>query len=1149
MFTNASIDNVKDADIVTTIGKYVQLKKAGVTYEGLSPFTAEKTPSFKVSPDKQIFKCFSSGLGGDAITFIQQFEKVGYYDALEIIAKIHGIALERQTETEVAKRSRIAIETLEDFAFNVATKFRNNFTALEKDHWAQQLIAERGYTDEIKIDFQIGYGLYENQITTYSQETGNFENAKKLGLVKTKESATYDVFKKRIIFPILNHKGKVVGFGGRRSNDEGDAQYAKYLNSKESDVFDKSSVLYGLYQAKNAISKKGFAILTEGYTDVIAMHQHFCDNTIATLGTALTDKHLPLLKRYAKHIVVLRDADKAGIEAAEKDLKLALDNGFTVDVCMLPEGEDPDSFCKKEKDVEDWIDKNKKDGIYWYTEKLFSEENITRDNYQFDVDTLDEVLKNNIKVLQADIIDIDTIEDKEELKTAKLHNKNIVSDIDRLNKDYKNDLKNITKIDVRKKSQALVKICELLFKIKSESVRGEYIKEIAKLIEYSPGTIKLEISNLEKEATEDRLANGGKFKSAKKNLPKGADQEEYNEYGFVSLNGAYHFENSNGQFFEGNDFLFNPLYHILGRKENKRIVEIVNDNNKKRLIDFDSTLLADFGRFRKELYKLGGFRFKIENGFRTEHFERFVGRFDREFEPAKELFSMGWSKLGFWSFSDGIYYKNEFKKINKYGIVRLEGIDTDEDEYSDAAENFYLPSFSVMHKKNDEDDDPYENDRYFTYKQSPVTLLDWQLQMLTVFGDKGKIGIVYVFAAIFRDLFLSRYRTFPLLGCFGEKDSGKSTFGEILQSFFYGYDLRSLDISQATHVGFTRRVSRCYNTLIALDEYSDKNVDPKIQQGIMGAYGGLGREKGMNTGDKRTTNDKINSTVCIMGQWLPAIFDNALVTRMIALIFPSNKFTAEQNEEFNKLVNWMNAGVSSLVLDIVKHRDYFEKQLNVVSNTTTRELKEILKDKDYQDRVLQGITKLLVTYKILADKIKMPFTEEDFTAICVKTIIENSEQISDSNGVSEFWKTLEWLYEHGRLKEGLQFQISADKDVKILKDKDEEIYANKAGEELLYLRLNSVHQDYVKEASTRDGVDVINETTLRNYFKNRTYYIGKINQKKFMGKNTSCYVFNYTQMKNATIINLDRQVQEQFPSSTPQAPIKKEGADDDDLPF
>ena len=1158
MYTKESIDKVRDTDIVQTIMKYVDLKKCGSGYEGLSPFTKENTPSFKVSQSKQIFKCFSSGKGGDAITFIEEQEKVNFYEAIEILAKIHSIALERIQETEVAKRSRIVIETMEEFSTKVAAIYRNNFFTLEPTHWAKEMInVERGFSDEIQIDFQIGYGLLENQITNYSQENGNFENAKKLGLVNTKESATYDVFKKRIIFPIHNHRGKVVGFGGRRSNDEADVNYAKYLNSKESDIFDKSSILYGLWQAKEAISRKGFAILTEGYTDVIAMHQHFCDNTVATMGTALTEQHLKLLGRYSKHIVVLRDADKPGQAAAEKDLKAGLDNGFTIDVCSLPLGEDPDSFCRKEKDVEAWIEQNKKDGIYWITELLFSEENIVRDNYQREVDDLNESLKINVKALEGDIISVDDLEDAAEIKQAKLHNKTILADVEKFKKDHQQEIKNLVKIDVRKKSAALKKICEILFKIKREAVRFEYIKEVSKLTDYTPGTLKVEIGNLEKEATEKRVNETGKFKSSKKNLPPGADAEEYNEFGFVSIKGSYHFENSNGQFFEATDYIFNPLYHILGRRENKRIVELINDAGKRRLIDFDSGLLADFGRFRRELYKLGGFRFKIENGFRTEHFERFVGRFDREFEPAKELFSMGWNKNGFWAFADGIHYNNQFTKVNKYGIVRLEGINKTDvvDEYNDEIENYYSPAFSVMHKQNEEDDDPYENDRSFVYRKSPVTLLEWQNQLITVFGEKGKIGIAYVFSAIFRDLFMTNYKTFPILGCFGEKDSGKSTFGEILQNFFYT-DLKALDISQATHVGFTRLVSRCHNTVIACDEYSDKGVDPKIQQGVMGSYGGLGRAKGLNTGDKRTTNDKINSSIVLMGQWLPAIFDNALVTRIIALMFPSSKFTPEQKDEYNKLVGWMNAGVSSLILEVLEHRNYFEKQLPIVYNQVTRNLKEKLKDKEYQERVLEGITKLMVTYKILAEKISIPFNEADFETICINTIIENSEQISDSNGVSEFWKILEWLHEHGRLREGLQFQIESKAIYKLKVGKEDLDYDNYEGNELLFLRLSSLHQDYVKEASGRDGSDIIGETTLRNYFKNRSYFIGKSEQKKFEGKNTTSYVFNYTKMKLLNIVNLDAPVKSLEDQSTvkPQAEqstikMPEEPAEKEDLPF
>ncbi|WP_435263400.1 DNA primase [Tenacibaculum sp. nBUS_03] len=1124
MYTPNTIDKVREADIVKTIQGYVQLKKEGANYKGLSPFVTEKTPSFVVSPSKQIFKCFSSGNGGDGISFIRKQESVEFIDAIEIIAKIHHISLEKHQESEVAKRTRIAKQSLEEYSFLASSVYKQNYVKLPAKHWAKKLIAERKYSDEITIDFQIGFASLSNDITKNSQETNNFENAKKLGLCKTKEGKTFDMFKKRIMFPILNHKGKVVGFGGRKSNLDEDEKFPKYLNSKESDIFNKSGVLYGLWQAKQDISKEGYAILTEGYTDVIALHQANCSVSIATLGTALTEEHLVLLKKYCKHLVLLRDADKAGFEATIKDIKLAIEAGFTVDVCQLPEGEDPDSFSRKDNDIKAWIQATKKDAVYWYTNFLFSDENTTRDNYQRDIDNLNDVLQINIDSLKSDLTDISKLKEADEITVAKKHNNALLKEIEVLKKEHKKEEKNVVKYDVRKRSMSLSKICFVLFRIKKEATRNEYIRHVAKVTGFTPSVLKVEIGNLEKEATDNRLQKDGKFKSAKKNLPKGADQEEYNQFGFVTVNNSYYFEDQRGNFFCGSNFVFNPLYHIIGRKENKRVVELINETSKRRLIDFDSTMLANFGEFKRELYKLGGFRFKVENGTRNEHFERFVGRYDQEFEPAKELHTMGWNPQGFWAFADGIYYKNEFKKVNKYGIVCLDGIDNDVDEYNEAIENYFSPAFSVMHRKNDEGDDPYENDRAFVYKKSPVSLLEWQQQMLVVFKEKAFIGISFVLASCFRDIFLKQYKSFPLLGCFGEKDSGKSTFGQILQDFFYT-DLKPLDLSQSTHVGFNRRVSRCYNTIVALDEYSDKNVDPKIQQGVMGGYNGLGREKGMNTSDKRTTNDRINSALVYMGQWLPSIFDNALSTRTIAMMFPSNKFTAAQKEQFNKLVDWMNAGVSSLVLEIIEHRTYFENQLPIVYAEVTRELKDELKEQDYQERILEGIIKLITTVEILKDKIDIGFDFKEFREICVKTIIENSEQITDSNGVSEFWKILQWLFEHGRIQELVHFKI--EQTPHITCKKNELDYQNTKGDKILYLRLSSVHQDYVKEASLRDGIDVIGETTIRNYFKSRSYFIGKKKDKKFKNGNghinSSCFVFNYTRMEENNVVTLVRE--------------------------
>ena len=567
------------------------------------------------------------------------------------------------------------------------------------------------------------------------------------------------------------------------------------------------------------------------------------------------------------------------------------------------------------------------------------------------------------------------------------------------------------------------------------------------------------------------------------------------------------------------------------------------------MIDFDSDMLANFNEFRKYLFRIGGFMFLTHNGVRTEHFDKFVYRFEEQFEPALELLTMGWNKKGFYAFANGVFWEGKFRAVNKYGIMNLEGIDKTESDYNQKIDNYYSPAFSVMHQDNQEGDDLYENDRYFIYKESAISLEDWMQQMILVFKEKGITGILFNFGSLFRDLFLTHYDSFPLLGGFGEKDSGKSGFGKILQNFFY-YRLPPVDLTQATHVGLSRRLSRNTNTVQFADEYQDKNVREEVGNLLMGAWNGIGREKGKGVGTTRTSLDKINSAVYYCGQFLPTFKENALATRTVSQFFLNKKYTPEEKSNFNKLLNWTNSGISSLAVDIVQHRAYFEKRLPLVHTETERELKELLKNEQYQERIFGNVSMLFTTYAILKDKINFPFKLEELKNLCKFLIINNSEQIADSNGLTEFWSIITFLFETKRIKDHQDFRIDREAQFKIIGEKrSESIYENQERHQILYLRLKSVYQYYNKEATTREGVDVIGQTTLRHYFKSRPYFIGLIKGKRFGTAGTqSCYAFNYTMMKDKGLVTLieDNSL---FKDPENDSVSKPSDSEPDDLPF
>lgn len=354
-------------DIVDVISDFISLKRSGQNYKALSPFNNEKTPSFYVVPAKGIFKDFSSGKGGDAITFVMEHEGMSYTEALRFLAKKYGIELK---ETVVAKEEQEALSA-RDSLYIVMNFAKDHYKELLFDHEEGQSIGlsyfrERGFNDRSIEKFELGYALNEwNHLEDLALKKGySQEVLEKSGLVIRKDDDKhYDRFRGRVIFPVHNLAGKVIAFGARILTKEKDQP--KYINSPETEIYHKSNVLYGMCQAKNAIRKEDFCFLVEGYTDVISMHQAGIENAVASSGTALTEEQVKLIRRFTENITVLFDGDAAGIKAALRGIDLVLKGGLNVRVLLLPDGDDPDSFSKKYSSTElkEYFQKNTKDFI------------------------------------------------------------------------------------------------------------------------------------------------------------------------------------------------------------------------------------------------------------------------------------------------------------------------------------------------------------------------------------------------------------------------------------------------------------------------------------------------------------------------------------------------------------------------------------------------------------------------------------------------------------------------------------------------------------------------------------------------------------------------------------------------------------------
>ena len=377
MISKNTIDQVYEtARVEVVIGDFVDLKKSGTNFKGLSPFTQERSPSFMVSPVKQIWKDFSSGKGGNVVAFLMEHEHFSYPEAIRYLAKKYNIEIEETEQTDAEKEKLNERESMFLVAEYANSYFKETlWEASEGKAIGLTYFKERGFTDKTIKKFDLGYSPQEKDAFSKSALKNGFQLdfLEKTGLTIVNENYQADRFRGRVMFPIKSLSGRVVGFGGRILGDN--KKTAKYLNSPESEIYHKSKVLYGIYEAKQSIAKEDVCYLVEGYTDVIQMVQSGVTNVVSSSGTALTELQIRLIQRLTQNIVVLFDGDAAGLRASLRGIDMILAQGMNVRVCSFPEGEDPDSFAKKnsQEAIELFFKDNSKDFIQFKASLLLED--------------------------------------------------------------------------------------------------------------------------------------------------------------------------------------------------------------------------------------------------------------------------------------------------------------------------------------------------------------------------------------------------------------------------------------------------------------------------------------------------------------------------------------------------------------------------------------------------------------------------------------------------------------------------------------------------------------------------------------------------------------------------------------------------------
>ena len=404
MIDQPTIDRILDAsNIVDVVSEFVTLRKRGVNYVGLCPFHSDKSPSFYVSPSKNICKCFACGEGGTAVHFIMKHEQLSYFDALRVLAKKYNIDIQERELTDAEKQVKNDRESML-IVNSFAQKYFSSmlYEHMEGKNIGLRYFAERGFREDIIRKFQLGYSLEQRDAFFLEATKSGYrkEFLEKTGLVIAYDNGSVaDRFRGRVIFPVHTLSGKVVAFGGRVLKK--DEKTAKYMNSPESEIYHKRNERYGIYFAKQAIVKADRCFLVEGYTDVISMHQAGIENVVASSGTALTQGQIRLIHRFTNNITVLYDGDAAGIKAALRGIDLLLEEGMNIKVVLLPDGEDPDSFARKQNATQfgEFIKEHETDFIRFKTRLLLDDaggDPIKRSNLISDIVRTVAIIPDNI---------------------------------------------------------------------------------------------------------------------------------------------------------------------------------------------------------------------------------------------------------------------------------------------------------------------------------------------------------------------------------------------------------------------------------------------------------------------------------------------------------------------------------------------------------------------------------------------------------------------------------------------------------------------------------------------------------------------------------------------------------------------------------
>ena len=764
MIKSSVIDKLYEADLCQAIGRVYtdasyKIRNNG-TAEGCSPFKNERTPSFKVSNVKNIWKDFGSGKGGTSIIdFIQEYKGVDFLEAVKIACETLNVPIEYEKETNEQKEKRTQKQSLTQILKKTAEIYRQNFVSLSPESEAKKYMLSRNFTDEIVDNFGIGYalaGLYEA-----FKEQAIVSDGEALGLLrKNNQGNYYDFFKGRIIFPIADKYGHCVGFGGRCVGTNGNSP--KYLNSPESAIFNKSELLYGFHLARNTIANTGEVYLVEGYTDVMRMHQIGFTNTIATLGTALTPQHLAQLKKLCRKVIIFRDSDSAGRTAAERDLQLILQAGLFAELVVIQSEskEDPDSIGQRPEAVE-LIKASRTDAIV----------HLIGEAYRTALDRYTEKHGESKKPLLLP-------EDK----------------------------KNLTEL-----------ASKLVGCIPDDTTREAYTEQLKEMFNIKVSAVKSQASEVRPKVSEVRVqrtvfSNDGSLDNYL--FPDEVEdpylyKNEIIEYGlFQHQNRIYTSAGKEGKeyFMSISNFSIEIVQHMQDEKFPMKLIRICNIYGSEKIFDILSDKINSLPSFKNVVTSFGNYYF---SGTPSQHERLLRYLFDR-MGTGRKISILGWQTEGFWAWNNKIVVpQGEDIVLDKTGLFNYQKT------------CYYIPSANANYENNAF---MYGAQKRFKSTDTSLAPPEYFRQMYKVHRSHAITAILFGIGAFYQDIIVSGTGFYPLLFLYGPASTGKDNLCEAVQSLMgIPQTAIQLEGGASTIKAQIREFSQFSNGISQLSEYKRGN--------------------------------------------------------------------------------------------------------------------------------------------------------------------------------------------------------------------------------------------------------------------------------------------------------------------------------------